>query len=97
MLINTLRSKLNLNSSSTYHTNVVQSLEQTLEQKEKIIERLTKETLNKVTNFSREKELSEQIDTLNITIKELNEKIELKNKEIQDYQVNNGKNKNLFN
>ena len=100
MLIATLRSKLNLNSTSTYHTNVMQTLEQTLEQKEKLIEKLTKESnMNRghgSANYGRERELNEQIDTLNITIKELNEKIELKNKEIQDYQVGFCSNVNVF-
>lgn len=87
MQISTLRSKLNTSSSSIYHSNVMQTLEQTLEQKERLIEKLSKEANNRTHTQSRETELSEQMETLNISIKELNEKIEIKNKEIQDYQV----------
>lgn len=100
MQIATLRTKLNSNSSSStssmmatgtttgslYHTNVMHTLEQTLEQKERLIEKLSKEAMRSSQTQSREIELSEQIETLNISLKELNEKIELKNKEIQDYQ-----------
>ena len=85
--INTLRSKLNMNSKSMYHSNAMQSLEQSLEQKDKIIEKLNKESMSKSQIQSREAELCEQIETLNISIKELNDKIENKNKEIQEYQV----------
>lgn len=86
MQISTLRSKFNSSTSSIYHSNVMQTLEQTLEQKERLIEKLSKEAINRVQTQSRETELNEQIETLNISIKELNEKMELKNKEIQDYQ-----------
>lgn len=90
MQINTLRSKLTTNSSSMFHSNVMQTLEQTLEQKEKQIEKLTKEAAMgskaQPQSQSRELELTEQIETLNISIKELNDKVEIKNKEIQDYQ-----------
>lgn len=87
--INTLRNKINSNSSSSslYHSNVLHSLEQTLEQKERLIEKLSKDALTRSHTQSREIELNEQIETLNISLKELNERIETKNKEIQDYQV----------
>jgi hypothetical protein len=79
-----------------YHASIMK----TLEQKEKVIEKLTKEALtlsekqhtnnacnSSNTNGQRENELVEQIETLNVTIKELNDRVELKNKEIQDNQV----------
>lgn len=88
MQISTLRSKLNSSSTSIYHSNVMHTLEQTLEQKERLIEKLSKDAMSSRNQTqSREIELAEQIETLNISLKELNEKIELKNKEIQDYQV----------
>ena len=64
----------------------MQTLEQSLDQKEKLIEKLTKEAMTRSYTQSKEIEKSDQIDTLNISIKELNEKLDLKNKEIQDYQ-----------
>ena len=86
--INTMRSKFTSSSNSAYHTNVMQTLEQSLEQKDKLIEKLTKENISINQKTNKHIELNEQIETLNISIKELNEKIEIKNKEIQDYQVN---------
>ena len=96
MQLTTIRTKLSTNSGSMYHANIMK----TLEQKEKVIEKLTKEALtlsekqhtnntsNKSnTNGQRENELTEQIETMNVTIKELNDRVELKNKEIQDNQV----------
>lgn len=84
--IQTLRTKLCSNSMSFYHNNLMQNLELSLEQKDKLIEKLSNDVKNQSRNKSCDVELTEQIETLNISIKELNDKIELKNKEIQDYQ-----------
>ena len=89
MQLTTIRSKLSTNSvgsGSMYHANILK----TLEQKEKIIERMTKEAmaLEKQTHTQpRDDSVNEQVETLNGTIKELTEKIDAKNKEIQENQV----------
>ena len=85
-------------------SSVVQALEQALEQKERIIEKLTKDSLNRLTApsqqqqqheaaaaaaavwASREKELLEQIETLQLSVKELGERVECKLKEVHECQ-----------
>ena len=89
MQLTTIRSKPSYNSvgsGSIYHTNILK----TLGQKEKIIERITKEAmaLEKQTHAQpRDDSVNEQVLTLNRTIEELTEKIDAKNKEIQENQV----------
>jgi ELKS/RAB6-interacting/CAST family member 1 len=95
MQITTLRTKLNMGSSSVFNSNVMQTLEQSLEQKDKIIDKLTKEIATNRNNKSLNNEnfnsinstqFTEQIETLNISIRELTERCDAKNKEIQENQ-----------
>lgn len=113
MQVTTIRSKLStstVGAGTMYHTNLLK----TLEQKDKIIEKLTKDALrleelcltkdsttnggmkpsqsesttdSVVTTGAREAELSEQIEILNASIKEMGDKVEAKNKEIEGNQV----------
>lgn len=90
MQITTIRSKLSnstVGSGTMYHANLMK----TLDQKEKIIEKLTKDAIAyekqcQSQNESRDGELNEQNEQLNTKIKELNEKIDVKNKEIENNQ-----------
>jgi chromosome segregation ATPase len=85
--VQTLRTKLNTAPASSYHSSFVHALEQSIEEKDRIIDKLNKEAQTRIQGQSRESELKEQIETLNISIKELTDKIEVKNKEIQESQV----------
>jgi chromosome segregation ATPase len=74
--IQTLRTKLGTNTNMNF-TNEIINLEQVIDEKEKLIEKLN---VSKITSKDQQDELNENIQEL----KDLNEK---KDKEIIDYQV----------